>query len=192
MTLTKFVRCLGPCPRESYGVHPQAQANIPCLGTPWQNKFYSKPHTQAHSFHGLFEIRYNHIAFKTWSPSPPQEYGRLLISQLVQPWCCDWLNKTICTWYKQQCDLWNEPIHDTSGRLVVFRHNWIQISIFLVLILERRFECLQENASNGPHQSISSSSGDACNENVELLHITIKGCVTVWPCKKRILRQKKT
>ncbi len=58
MTLTKFVRCLGPCPRESYGVWPQAQANIWCLGTPGQKILYSKPQAQARSFHGLFGIPY--------------------------------------------------------------------------------------------------------------------------------------
>jgi hypothetical protein len=42
MTLTKSVRCRGPCPRESYGVGPLAQANIPWLGTPWQRIFHSK------------------------------------------------------------------------------------------------------------------------------------------------------
>jgi len=58
MTLTKFVRCLGPCPRESYGVRSQAQANILCLGTLGQNIFYSKPQAQAHSFQGLFGTPY--------------------------------------------------------------------------------------------------------------------------------------
>jgi hypothetical protein len=56
MTLAKFVRCPGPCPRESYGVCPQAQANNPCLGTPRQRIFYYEPQAQAHFFHGLFRI----------------------------------------------------------------------------------------------------------------------------------------
>jgi hypothetical protein len=42
----------GRCPRELYGVSPQAQANIPFHGTLGQGIFYLKP--QAHSFHGLF------------------------------------------------------------------------------------------------------------------------------------------
>jgi hypothetical protein len=58
MTLTKFVRCPGPCPRESYGVCPRAQAHIPCLGTPGQRIFYSNPQAQAHSFRGIFGISY--------------------------------------------------------------------------------------------------------------------------------------
>jgi hypothetical protein len=63
MTLTKFVRCRGPCPRESYGVCPWAQANIPYLGTSGRRLFYYKPQSpssllswpqaQAHSLHGL-------------------------------------------------------------------------------------------------------------------------------------------
>jgi hypothetical protein len=48
MALAKFVRCPGPCPRESYGVCPRAQANIACLGTPGQRIFYYKPQAQAH------------------------------------------------------------------------------------------------------------------------------------------------
>ncbi len=57
-TLTKFVRCLDPCPRESYGVCPQAQANVPGLGTSEQRIFYFKPQVPAHSFCGLFGILY--------------------------------------------------------------------------------------------------------------------------------------
>jgi hypothetical protein len=57
-TLTKFVRSLDPCPRESYGVCPQAQANIPALGTSEQRIFYFKPQASAHSFPGLFGIPY--------------------------------------------------------------------------------------------------------------------------------------
>jgi hypothetical protein len=46
-TLTKFVRCPYPCPRESYGVWPQGQANIPSLGTLEERLFYFKPQAQS-------------------------------------------------------------------------------------------------------------------------------------------------
>jgi hypothetical protein len=37
----------GCCARESYGVYPQAQANIPCHGTLGQKIFYLKPQAQS-------------------------------------------------------------------------------------------------------------------------------------------------
>jgi len=57
MMLTKFVRCLGPCPRESYGVCPRAQANIPCLGTPGQRIFYCEPQARATPFTAFLEFQ---------------------------------------------------------------------------------------------------------------------------------------
>jgi len=40
----------GHCPRELYGVCPQAQANIVCPGTLGQGIFYLKPQAQATHF----------------------------------------------------------------------------------------------------------------------------------------------